>query len=250
MKRTTERRVPSQEREKILVERIVEKEQLWSNKILGEHTEKVRKDFAVVEDDGDLIGVLKGTTCEENKDRLDKSLVGIAIAPSSSTTIQAETQAQCVHYITILPMGGMQHLITFTEIEDEKAMIENGGTWLQGWFQDLREWDKEITTNWRETWIICVGMPLHAWSYENFFNVGSFWEKVLSMDNMAVSCSQLVSCRVHIVTDYLLRINDKVYYKVEGKNTKSMSLKMVKLQSRYSVIHTMEIAKKLMRLYR
>lgn len=76
-----------------------------------------------------------------------------------------------VNCLNIRPLGGMMHLITFASLEDKVAMIES--RWLESWFDHINEVPSSFTPLWRETWIKIYGVPLSAWSYDNFYNIGS-----------------------------------------------------------------------------
>lgn len=49
--------------------------------------------------------------------------------------------AEGVSCMSIKPVGGMLHLISFDSLEDKKAMLERH--WLENWFVELKDDDDE-----------------------------------------------------------------------------------------------------------
>lgn len=65
-------------------------------------------------------------------------------------------------------------------MEDKFAILKR--KWLDNWFEDLREVNDACATKWKESWIKIYGVPLRSWSYENFFNIGCVFGRVLSVE--------------------------------------------------------------------
>lgn len=58
---------------------------------------------------------------------------------------------------------------------------------------------------WRETWISVYGVPLIAWNYNNFLNIGSVMGRVISVNYKNYDCANIL-----IFTDCLFDINCKL----------------------------------------
>lgn len=91
----------------------------------------------------------------------------------------------------------MLHLITFDTFEDKKSLIES--EWLQRWFSKLINVNTRSVSLWRETWVNIYGVPLIAWGYDNFYNIGSMLgEYYLSTTKILIvqkfSFTQIVFC--------------------------------------------------------
>lgn len=61
-------------------------------------------------------------------------------------------------------------------------------------------------------------MPLHAWCYENFLNIGCIWGQVLAIEEVAVECQSYEKCRLNIITDCHYSLNEKVILEVDGQS--------------------------------
>lgn len=93
------------------------------------------------------------------------------------------------------------------------AILESN--WLDNWFSELQEVNDVCATKWKEAWIRIYGVPLKSWAYENFFNIGCVFGRVVSVDY-----SSFEYARVNILTDCLFNINCKLIINVEGKKSK------------------------------
>lgn len=80
---------------------------------------------------------------------LQRSVVAIAISSQSSEVIIDAILTQGVNNMSIKPMGGILHLITFVSLEDKQAMIES--KWLEQWFLTLQDVNNQSSSLWRET---------------------------------------------------------------------------------------------------
>lgn len=184
---------------------------IMSSRALGEHTEKIRNSLSAVEIDGEYAAALKGAPCTEITEMLQRSAVGVASSSMSSNEILNLILAEGVNGLKIKPMGGMLHLITFDTFEEKKSMMES--QWLLQWFMTITNVNDHSTTLWRETWIAIYGVPLFAWGYENFHNIGSVMGRVISVEYSNYDCAKIL-----IFTDCLFDINCKVSLKIAGES--------------------------------
>ena len=134
------------------------KHRIMSSRVLGEETEEIRNSLGAIDLNGDYAASLKGSKCEENKEWLQQSVIGVASSSQSPRIIMEGILANGVNYLSTKSMGGMMHLITFNTLEDKVAMLES--TWLDQWYLALRDVDKKSASLWRETWIKVYGVPL------------------------------------------------------------------------------------------
>lgn len=183
---------------------------LMSSRVLGEDTVRVRENLTIGDMDGDIVGILKGSICLDNKEMLNRSATGVASSSLSSNSILDHILAEGVTCLTIKPMGGMLHLIVFDTIEDKESMIES--KWLQQWFMELRNVNNSCASLWREAWINIFGVPIAAWSYDNYFKIGCIFGRVLSVEYTNFDCA-----RILVLTDCLFKINNKMFFDIEDK---------------------------------
>ena len=180
-----------------------------SSRALGEDTENIRESLGEIDLDGDYVAALSGRKCEEKKEMFQRSVVAIAMSFQSSDILMDTILAQGVNSLQIKPMGGRLHLITFASIDEKVAMLES--KWLDQWFIHLGEVNNKSSGLWREAWLRIHGIPLVAWSYENFYNTGCIFGRINS-----VNCSDFDCGYILVTTDCLFEINCKISLDIEG----------------------------------
>lgn len=105
------------------------KARIASTRILGEATESARNNIVAEEIDGEFSLVIKGERNLDNQELFDKSLIGVAHSSLSSKEIWNCIVAEGVISLSIKPLGGLLHLITFDSIEEKSAMFQS--QWLE-----------------------------------------------------------------------------------------------------------------------
>lgn len=195
------------------IQQEMSKARVMCSRVLGEEVEQARITLETCECDEETVGLIKLSKCPENDDMLKKSLICVAYNPSSSNSILYQILAEGVANLTIKSLGGPLHIITFDSIEEKEAMLES--KWLEKWYMEVRNAARKTSSLWRETWITIYGVPLHAWSYDNFYKIGCIFEKVLSVNQQ-----QFEYTKILISTDCLFKINCKMALDMEGDKSK------------------------------
>ena len=179
-----------------------------SSKYLGEATMEAREKTIAEDTDEEFSLVIEGTRNLDNAELFDKSVMAIAHSSKSSSDLLDCFLAEGVNSMTIKPMGGLAHLITFDSAEEKAAMIES--CWLEKWFLSIQNINDATVAQWRQTTITIIGVPLTAWHYSNFHNIASLYGRVVSVDY-----SKFDSAHVTIITDCLFKINCKLHLKID-----------------------------------
>lgn len=153
---------------------------IMSSRALGEETEKIRQSLGEIDLKSDYAAVLKGEKSEENVEWLERSAIAIAESSQTSESILDHILSEGVNCLTIKSMEGMQHLLIFDTFEDKKHLMES--QWLPQWFSVVRNVNDESAALWRATWVTVYGVPLVAWGYQNFYNIGCILGRVISVE--------------------------------------------------------------------
>lgn len=178
------------------------------SRVLGENTEKVREKIELEEMDGDQLISTKGKRSGEKDELFSRSVIAVAHSSSSSEVIHGHILAQGVNCLKINPLGGLLHLITFATMEDKEAMVES--QWLLNWFMEIKQVNKSSAAIWRQTTLVIYGVPISAWNYGNFFDIGNIYGRVLSVDYARMDCA-----KVRIITDCFFLINNPIILDLE-----------------------------------
>ena len=189
--------------------REMSKLRIMHSRVLGENTEKVRDETVLAEMEGEQIISIQGKRDGANDELFSRSVIAVAHSSSSSEIIHGHILAEGVNCLKISPLGGLLHLITFETMEDKEAIVES--QWLLNWFMEIRQVNKSSKAIWRQSTIVIYGVPLSAWNYDNFFNIGSIYGRVLSVDY-----ARLDYATVKIITDCFFLINNPIILDLEG----------------------------------
>lgn len=108
-----------------------------SSKILGEATEDARNNIREEIIDDDFTLIIEGNRNSENDEMFTRSIIVVAQSSQSSSTIMESILSEGVNFLSIEPLGGLMHLVTFESYDDKLAMVES--KWLERWFIDLRD---------------------------------------------------------------------------------------------------------------
>ena len=181
---------------------------IMHSRALGDDTEKIRSTLGAIDLEGDYVAAIKGKKCDENEEMMHRSVVAVAASPQSSELLMDMILTEGVNNLSIKTMGGMLHLITFVSNEDKKAMVES--KWLDQWFVSIQDVNDQTSALWRETWLNIYGVPLSAWSYENFYNIGCIFGRVIS-----VNYNNLDRAQVLIISDCMFEINGKISLEID-----------------------------------
>lgn len=194
---------------------------IMNSRALGEDTENARNSLREIDLEDDFVAAFEGKVCSENQEMLERSAIGFASSSQSSEIILDHILAEGVNCLTIKAMGGMLHLLIFDTFEDKKLMMES--KWLERWFTTIRNVNDHSATMWRETWLKVYGVPLIAWSYENFYKIGCIFGRVISVNYKEYDCAHIL-----IFTDSLFELNGKMSM-IIGENSHSIFVSEARL---------------------
>ena len=183
---------------------------IMNSRALGEETEQIRNSLGEIDANSDYAASMRGSKCEENVELFRRSAIAVASSSLTSDTILNHILSEGVTCLTIKTMGGMQHLIIFETYEDKEDLMNS--QWLLQWFDVVTNVNDQSATLWRKTQINIYGVPLIAWGYEIFFNIGCVLGRVISVDYRNYEYATVV-----IITDCLFEVNCKLMIEIDGK---------------------------------
>lgn len=128
-----------------------------------------------------------------------------------------EREKEGMSGIKVRSLGGFEHLLTFEDGELMDLYCNECKDSLERWYSEIKPWNENIEFKWRETWITCFGIPINAWSFDNFIELGSVGGNVISINAEASKQERFDKCRIHIITDCMFKINDRIIFEVDEK---------------------------------
>ncbi|KAK8579721.1 hypothetical protein V6N13_142889 [Hibiscus sabdariffa] len=98
---------------------------------------------------------------------LQRCSMGWCQNPISNSSLAEEMRLEKISGIHVMRMSGPRVLLIFDSIEVRQQVIHSGV--LDRWFSHVVDWHaKESALDCRRAWISVFGVPVHAWSRDNF----------------------------------------------------------------------------------
>ena len=100
--------------------------------------------------------------------KVDKIMVReLARSIVGENLMEAKLRKTFLLFESIRALGAYNALITFATKEDMAKTMNEGGSVLREYFDNLCIWIDEKVCQTRRVWVECFGMPIHAWSSAN-----------------------------------------------------------------------------------
>ncbi|XVE95099.1 hypothetical protein REPUB_Repub02eG0067400 [Reevesia pubescens] len=147
---------------------------------------------------------------EDSLLRLGKCLIGIAIGIFEAEFLMDKFKAEGVAGVSVKKISGKHFLIEFDEDVARLKLLNGDWPWLSEWFSECFPWSDELVMKTRTTWLYCEGVPLHAWNYNTFRNIGDFWGELVSIDEKTLAFEDFAHGAICITTDNLHKIDDVI----------------------------------------
>ena len=188
-----------------------------------------RKIDAETKDEGEKYErttVVYGDVDKDMAEELSRSFIGETLCPIDIELMEAKLRGTFLPIESVRTMGAYKVLITFPSKEDMEETMKERGNLLSEYFDKLRVWSEEEVCQTRTVvWVECLGMPLQAWSAENFRKIAAAWGTVVRVDDQTSNRSSFSSAKILIDTCYYPFIQGNVYFLVEVMGTMYMSKK-------------------------
>ncbi|MED6119956.1 hypothetical protein PIB30_016546 [Stylosanthes scabra] len=105
-------------------------------------------------------------------------------------------------------MGPFMMVLTFGSVEDkDEARLS---PLLLTYFGEIRNWSEQEANRTRKTRVEIYGMPIQAWSEQNFHKVATVLGTVVDIENVSSIGTNYSSVKANIVTSWLRPIHECV----------------------------------------
>ena len=135
--------------------------------------------IGVKNQDEPLTIVITGEVAEENRRWLRRSIVAEDLNPVKIENVKRGLENRGVKYIKVSLIDSYKALITLKIEQEAEEIIKRGNNYLQLEMEEIRQWIPEEVCKEIRVWLECIGIPLHAWSIENFVSIGNHWGRFL-----------------------------------------------------------------------
>ena len=126
----------------------------------------------------------------------EKSAMAEVKNPQSIQFLQRHIENERVLHFSITVMGGSMVLLSFKSKEEMLGMLEDGKVWLSEWFFWVKPWCPKLVSYDKFVWLKLENLPLHAWCYEFFRNLGNRLGTFISVDDSTMRKRRLDTARV------------------------------------------------------
>ena len=160
--------------------------------------------------------VITGKVAEENKAWLCRSIVGEHMNPLKVEEVRRGLEARGVRNAKVGLIDSYKVLITLETEQEAMEILKKGCNILQPDLEEIRPWTPEEVCKVRRIWLECIGIPLHAWSMENFVILGNQWGRFVKCHDETFRGSSFMSAKIQIDTTVFNSIEAWVCLAVEG----------------------------------
>ncbi|MED6143938.1 hypothetical protein PIB30_010602 [Stylosanthes scabra] len=193
----------------------------FKNVLIGEKMEEENEgeneDFGTKDVAAQVI--VKGSIDAEMKEKLNRSIVGESVIPLKSSIIPIILKDWDT-LIEIKRLGTFKMVLTFDSVDNKKEALNS--SLLLSYFGEVRDCSECEANRSRIAHIEMFGIPLQAWSSDNFRNVAEVWVTVISLDEGSFMGDNYNSVKATIDTNWLKPINDAAFLEVFAREITAM----------------------------
>ncbi|MED6200187.1 hypothetical protein PIB30_082633 [Stylosanthes scabra] len=155
--------------------------------------------------------------CEEQKDRLKRSLLDYCIQPIDfrKTMNHLLDNWNGPRDIECKDVGPYWCLITFSSQEIKEESIKN--ELLTSTFDEIRPHWEYFSNLSRRVWIELMGLPIGLWNKETFNRFANLWGKMVKMDDRTEESKSFTTARFIIDCFQWERVHEWISVKVDGR---------------------------------
>ncbi|KAE8685621.1 KOW domain-containing family protein [Hibiscus syriacus] len=97
---------------------------------------------------------------------------------------------------------------TLRNVKNEKSET------LAEWFSKVVAWSESLVVECRRVWLVCEGIPFHAWNWVTFKNIAARWGNILAINESSQFPSSFDRTKIQILTKAQVRIDELLDLKV------------------------------------
>jgi len=192
----------------------VHQQKVWKEKIRGMQRSIAPKSQKH-QDKKELIPKsIKGIANMEFLPWLSRSLVCTTQEPRDPATLASAVISGYGQCTRISALSGYQFILTFQSVEERDTALENHEE-LDGWFTEIKAWDRYDWCTTRKAWLEVVGVPPHGWIWENFQQIAGIWGYLISLSKPIIRTDAFDSMKLLIETDIMSCIEEHVILNIE-----------------------------------
>ncbi|KAE8698873.1 hypothetical protein F3Y22_tig00110597pilonHSYRG00992 [Hibiscus syriacus] len=157
---------------------------------------------------------VEGVVDEEKLHILSNILVGWCKNFIKIGNLANQIQAKGLAGFTLMRAVGNVVLMVFEDSNSLRNVKDDKLETLAKWFSKVETWSESLMVESRRVWLVCEGIPFHAWNWDTLKNIAKMWGKLIAIDNSCEFPSSFDRAKIQILTNAQGRINELFELKV------------------------------------
>ncbi|KAE8674620.1 zinc finger protein ZPR1-like isoform X2 [Hibiscus syriacus] len=157
---------------------------------------------------------VEGVIDEEKLQVLSNCLVGWCRDFVKIGHLARQMQAKGLTGFTLMRAAGNAILMIFEGNASLRSVKNDKSNILAEWFSIVEAWSESLVMECRRVWLVCEGVPFHAWNWDTFKNIVDKWGLLLAIDESCQSPSSFDRAKIQVLIKADARIDAMVELKV------------------------------------
>ncbi|KAE8655060.1 Detected protein of unknown function [Hibiscus syriacus] len=157
---------------------------------------------------------VEGVIDEEKLQVLSNCLVGWCKDFVKIGHLARQMQSKGLTGFTLMRAAGNAILMIFEDNASLRSVKNDKSKILAEWFSIVEAWSESLVMECRRVWLVCEGVPFHAWNWNTFKNIADKWGLLLAIDESCQSPSSFDRAKIQVLTKADARIDSMVELKV------------------------------------
>ncbi|KAE8676254.1 hypothetical protein F3Y22_tig00111621pilonHSYRG00386 [Hibiscus syriacus] len=157
---------------------------------------------------------VEGVVDEDKLQVLSNCLVGWCKNFIKLGNLANQIQVKGLAGFTLMRVVGNVVLMVFEDSDSLRSVKDDKLETLAEWFSRVETWSESLAVECRLVWLVCEGIPFHAWNWDTFKNIATKWGKLIAIDNSCEFPSSFDRAKIQILTNVKGRIDEVLELKV------------------------------------
>ncbi|KAE8658389.1 hypothetical protein F3Y22_tig00116971pilonHSYRG00342 [Hibiscus syriacus] len=165
---------------------------------------------------------VEGVIDEEKLQVLNYCLVGWCKNFIKISHLARQMHAKGLTGFSLMRAAGNAVLMIFEDSASLRSVKSDKSETLVEWFSIVEAWSDCLVLECRRVWLVCKGVPFHAWNWDTFKNIADSLGQLLAIDKSCQSPSSFDRAKIQVLAKAGARIDATLELKVGDNSFKIM----------------------------
>ncbi|KAE8663904.1 hypothetical protein F3Y22_tig00112864pilonHSYRG00154 [Hibiscus syriacus] len=165
---------------------------------------------------------VEGVIDKEKLQVLNYCLVGWCKNFIKISHLARQMHAKGLTGFSLMRVAGNAVLMIFEDSASLRSVKNDKSETLAEWFSIIEAWSESLVLECRRVWLVCEGVPFHAWNWDTFKNIADSWGQLLAIDESCQSPSSFDRAKIQVLAKAGARIDATLELKVGDNSFKIM----------------------------